>query len=137
VHELAAAIAAEGQAKRPLIIAGGGVLYSQRLRGTLAISPRSTGIPVCETQAGKSSLPDDNALNMGGVGVTGTSAANALAAGGRCHPRHRHAAAGFHHRLLGLVQEPRWTRPFIGLNVQPFDAGKHRAVAAGGDATRR
>src|ERR1700722_5563566 len=67
------------RAEKPLIIAGGGVLYSQAA-DTLAAFAERHGIPVAETQAGKSALPDDHALAMGSIGVTGTSAANALAA---------------------------------------------------------
>jgi 3D-(3,5/4)-trihydroxycyclohexane-1,2-dione acylhydrolase (decyclizing) len=66
-------------AKRPVIVAGGGVLYS-RAEGTLASFARTHGIPVVETQAGKSSLPWDDALNLGPVGVTGASSANAVCA---------------------------------------------------------
>src|SRR3954452_3307774 len=76
--ELAAAAAALKGAKKPLVIAGGGVLYSQA-SGELAKLVQGAGIPVCETQGGKSSLPDDHPLNMAAVGVTGTSAANRLA----------------------------------------------------------
>ncbi|TGV90170.1 3D-(3,5/4)-trihydroxycyclohexane-1,2-dione acylhydrolase (decyclizing), partial [Mesorhizobium sp. M2D.F.Ca.ET.145.01.1.1] len=76
--ELAAAVAALKGARKPLIIAGGGVLYSQA-SDELATFAEGAGIPVCETQGGKSSLPDDHKLNMAAVGVTGTSAANRLA----------------------------------------------------------
>ncbi|TIS71574.1 MAG: 3D-(3,5/4)-trihydroxycyclohexane-1,2-dione acylhydrolase (decyclizing), partial [Mesorhizobium sp.] len=77
-NELAVAVAALKNAKKPLVIAGGGVLYSQA-SGELAKLVQGAGIPVCETQGGKSSLPDDHPLNMAAVGVTGTSAANRLA----------------------------------------------------------
>src|SRR5690606_27923102 len=76
--ETEAAAIALRRAKKPLIVAGGGVLYSQA-SPLLAEFAEATGIPVCETQGGKSSLPDDHPLNMGAVGVTGTSAANRLA----------------------------------------------------------
>ncbi len=76
--ELAAAVAALKGAKQPLIIAGGGVLYSGA-SAALAAFAEKHGIPVCETQAGKSSLPHNHPLDMGSIGVTGSSAANALA----------------------------------------------------------
>ncbi|MFC5401536.1 3D-(3,5/4)-trihydroxycyclohexane-1,2-dione acylhydrolase (decyclizing) [Cohnella soli] len=74
--ERAASLFAE--AKRPLIIAGGGVLYSGAEQALAAFSEKF-GIPVAETQAGKSALPWNHPLNMGGLGVTGTLAANVLA----------------------------------------------------------
>jgi hypothetical protein len=76
--ELAAAAALLRGAKRPLIIAGGGVLYSQAWAALRSFAERH-GIPVTETQAGKSSLPWDHPLNLGAVGVTGSPAANAMA----------------------------------------------------------
>jgi len=76
--ELAAAAALLRSAKRPLIIAGGGVLYSQAWSALRSFAEQH-GIPVTETQAGKSSLPWDHPLNLGAVGVTGSPAANAMA----------------------------------------------------------
>ena len=58
-------------AKSPLIVAGGGVLYSGASEA-LAKFAQATGIPVCETNAGKGSLPFDHTQNVGAVGVTGT-----------------------------------------------------------------
>jgi 3D-(3,5/4)-trihydroxycyclohexane-1,2-dione acylhydrolase (decyclizing) len=65
-------------AKHPVIVAGGGVLYSQAWEA-LRLFAETHGIAVMETQAGKSSLPWDHPLNMGAVGVTGSPAANELA----------------------------------------------------------
>ncbi|CNE23495.1 acetolactate synthase [Mycobacterium tuberculosis] len=65
-------------AERPLIIAGGGVIYS-RATGELRAFAEHTGVPVAETQAGKGSLPWDHACSVGAIGATGTTAANALA----------------------------------------------------------
>src|SRR3546814_480149 len=76
--ELRAAIAVLRASEKPLIIAGGGVLYSGAGRALGAFAD-AHGIPVAETQAGRSALPHDHLLNMGSIGVTGTSAANALA----------------------------------------------------------
>jgi len=65
-------------AKRPVLIAGGGVLYAQATDALRTFVERH-GVPVAESQAGKSSLPWDHPLQMGSIGVTGSPAANALA----------------------------------------------------------
>ena len=67
-------------AKRPLIVAGGGVLYSQGGCQALQSFAETHGIPLGETHAGKSALPWDHPLNAGAIGVTGSPAANELAA---------------------------------------------------------
>ena len=66
-------------ARRPLIVAGGGVLYALA-EGALAEFASRHGIPVAETQAGKGALAHDHECNVGGLGVTGSAAANALLA---------------------------------------------------------
>ncbi len=76
--ELAAAAEALRHAERPLIIAGGGVKYSLASPTLIAFAARH-GVPVAETQAGKGSMPWDDPLYLGGIGVTGSAAANALA----------------------------------------------------------
>src|SRR5262249_32518459 len=76
---LAAAVDVIRAARRPLIVAGGGVVYSEAT-GPLRQLCEQTGIPVCETQAGKGSLPYDHPSALGAVGVTGTFAANRVAA---------------------------------------------------------
>jgi 3D-(3,5/4)-trihydroxycyclohexane-1,2-dione acylhydrolase (decyclizing) len=129
--ELAAAAAALKTARKPLIVAGGGVLYSGASE-TLADFAAATGIPVCETQGGKSSLPDDHRLNMAAVGVTGTSAANRLA-------EEADLVLAVGTRLQDFTTGS-WAlfkgedKTLIGLNVQPFDAGKHRALPLVADA---
>ena len=75
--ELHAAVAALKAAQKPVIIAGGGVNFSEANAALAAFAERH-GIPVVETQAGKSSLPFLNDLNMGAVGVTGTGASNTV-----------------------------------------------------------
>jgi len=129
--EFAHAATALLQAKKPVIIAGGGVLYSQASQALRTFAERY-GVPVLETQAGKSSLPHDHALNMGSVGVTGTSASNALAEqadlvlaiGTRLQDFTTGSWALFKNDDLKI----------IGLNVQPFDAHKHRALPLVADA---
>ncbi|WP_287366846.1 thiamine pyrophosphate-binding protein, partial [Mesorhizobium sp.] len=130
-RELAAAVAALKEARKPLVIAGGGVLYSQA-SGELAKLVQGAGIPVCETQGGKSSLPDDHPLNMAAVGVTGTSAANRLA-------EEADVVLAVGTRLQDFTTGS-WAlfknsgKTIIGLNVQPFDAGKHQALPLVADA---
>src|SRR5262249_30159085 len=78
-RELAEAARLIAAARRPLIIAGGGVHYSDATAALAACVERH-GIPIAETQAGKGALAHDHPFNLGGLGVTGTSAANAAAA---------------------------------------------------------
>jgi 3D-(3,5/4)-trihydroxycyclohexane-1,2-dione acylhydrolase (decyclizing) len=78
VAELAAAIATIREARRPLIVAGGGVHHA-RAEETLAELAAATGIPVASTQAGKGSLRFDHPQDVGGIGHTGTATANELA----------------------------------------------------------
>jgi 3D-(3,5/4)-trihydroxycyclohexane-1,2-dione acylhydrolase (decyclizing) len=118
-------------AKKPLIVAGGGVLYSQA-SAELAKFVEATGIPMCETQGGKSSLPDLNALNMAAVGVTGTEAANRLAAEADVVLAIGTRLQDFTTGSWALFQAK--TKSIIGLNVQPFDAGKHRSLPLVADA---
>ena len=130
-QELATAITALKDARQPVIIAGGGVLYAEATE-TLKVFAEKHGIPVMETQAGKSSLPHDHPLNMGSVGVTGSSASNALAEqadvvlaiGSRLQDFTTGSWALFKNANLKI----------IGLNVQPFDAVKHHALPLIADA---
>ena len=128
-HELAQAAALLRSAQRPIIIAGGGVLYSQAWDALRAFAEMH-GIPVAETQAGKSSLPWDHALNVGAVGVTGSPAANALAAQAdvvlAIGSRLQDFTTGSHSLFTGAR--------IISLNVQPFDAGKWRSLPLVADA---
>ena len=78
-RELRAAVNALKAAKAPLIVAGGGVHYADAT-AVLRRFAEDHGIPVAETQAGKSALPHDHPLNLGAIGVTGTTAANRAAA---------------------------------------------------------
>ncbi|MET8830145.1 thiamine pyrophosphate-dependent enzyme [Streptomyces sp. NPDC004610] len=76
--ELAEAVTAIRAARRPLIVAGGGVHHS-RAEAALAEFAEATGIPVAATQAGKGALPHDHPQDVGGIGHTGTATADALA----------------------------------------------------------
>ena len=130
-NELEAAAAAIKAAEKPVIIAGGGVLYSEAAERLRAFAERH-GVPVMETNAGKSSLPHDHPLNMGSVGVTGSSASNllaeqadlVLAVGSRLQDFTTGSWALFKSEGVRIV----------GLNTQPFDAHKHRALPLVADA---
>jgi 3D-(3,5/4)-trihydroxycyclohexane-1,2-dione acylhydrolase (decyclizing) len=129
--ELAAAAGLLRGAKRPLVIAGGGVLYSEAenaLRGFC----EAHGLPLAETQAGKSSLPDAHELNLGALGVTGTAAANFLAGEADVLLAVGTRLADFTTGSWALFRSP--DRRIVALNVQPFDAGKHRAQPLVADA---
>jgi 3D-(3,5/4)-trihydroxycyclohexane-1,2-dione acylhydrolase (decyclizing) len=118
-------------AKKPLIIAGGGVLYSEATEA-LSNFAQATGIPVAETQAGKGALPYDHPQQLGAMGVTGTPGANLLA-------READLIIGIGTRYSDFTsasktafQNP--TVRFININVAEFDACKHAALPLTGDA---
>jgi 3D-(3,5/4)-trihydroxycyclohexane-1,2-dione acylhydrolase (decyclizing) len=128
---LAAAAEAIREARRPLLVAGGGVIYSEAT-DALRLLAEATGIPVAETQAGKGSLPYDHPSALGAIGVTGTLAANRM--------------AGEADVVIGLGT--RWTDfttasktvfgapdvRFVNVNVADFDAAKLSALQLVGDA---
>jgi 3D-(3,5/4)-trihydroxycyclohexane-1,2-dione acylhydrolase (decyclizing) len=122
VAELAAAVELLRHAKAPLLIAGGGVHYSEASE-TLADFASAHGFPVVETQAGKSALPHDYACNLGAIGVTGTSAANQAAAAADVILAVGTRLQDFTTGSWALFRNP--ARRLIGLNVQVFDATKH------------
>jgi len=118
-------------AKKPLIVAGGGVLYSEASEA-LSKFAQVTGIPVCETQAGKGSLPFDHPQQLGAVGVTGTPGANIFA-------READLIVGIGTRYGDFTSASKtaFQNPsvrFININVAEFDAYKHAALALTGDA---
>ncbi len=117
--------------KRPLIIAGGGVIYSEATN-LLERFADSTGIPVGETMAGKGSLRYDHPLNLGAIGVTGTFAANRVA-------RETDLVIGIGTRYSDFTTSSKtaFQHPevrFININVASFDASKHLALSLIGDA---
>jgi 3D-(3,5/4)-trihydroxycyclohexane-1,2-dione acylhydrolase (decyclizing) len=123
------AAAALKNAKRPLIVAGGGVLYGEAtdmLRGFAD----GHGVPVAETQAGKGALPWDHPLQLGSIGVTGSIAANALAREAdlvlAVGTRLQDFTTGSH-SLFGQAR-------LLNLNVNGFDALKLRGLALEADA---
>jgi 3D-(3,5/4)-trihydroxycyclohexane-1,2-dione acylhydrolase (decyclizing) len=118
-------------AKHPLIIAGGGVIYSDATEALTRLVEQ-TGIPVGETQAGKGSLPYDHLRNLGAIGVTGTPGANLLA---------REAdlviAAGTRLGDFTTASKTAFQNPgvrFININVAEVDAHKQAALPLVADA---
>ena len=129
--ELAEAAALIRGAKKPFIVAGGGVLYSGAEKALADFAERH-GLFVGETQAGKSSLPHDHAACLGAVGVTGTGAANALAEEADVVIAVGTRLQDFTTGSWALFKSP--NRRIVGLNVQGFDATKHSAQALVADA---
>jgi 3D-(3,5/4)-trihydroxycyclohexane-1,2-dione acylhydrolase (decyclizing) len=132
-RQLATAVELIGRAKQPIVIAGGGVHYSEACDALAKFATRH-GIPVAETQAGKGALPWDHPLNVGAIGVTGSAAANELAA-------HADVVIAVGTRLQDfttashtLFQNPQ--RRFVSINVCRHDVAKSDAVAVQGDALR-
>ncbi|MEV5600685.1 3D-(3,5/4)-trihydroxycyclohexane-1,2-dione acylhydrolase (decyclizing) [Streptomyces sp. NPDC052299] len=128
---LAAAADLVRRARRPLIVAGGGVHHSEAEAALTALAER-TGIPVGETQAGKGSLLHGHPRLMGGIGSTGTTAANALA-------RDADVVIGVGTRWTDFTTASRTAFQnegvrFININVAGFDAGKHAGLAVVADA---
>ncbi len=118
-------------AQQPLIIAGGGVLYSEAT-ATLREFVERTGIPVGETMAGKGSLRYDNPLCLGAIGVTGTSAANIIA-----KEADLIIGIGTRYSDFTTASKTQFQNPavrFININVAEFDAYKHNALPLVGDA---
>ncbi len=117
--------------RAPLIIAGGGVIYSEATEALRRLVD-ATGIPVAETMAGKGSLPYDHPLNLSAVGVTGNFAANRLA-------READLIIGIGTRYSDFTTASKtaFQNPhvrFVNINVAEFDAFKHAAVPLIGDA---
>ena len=119
-------------AKAPLIIAGGGVPYARAgTESALADFALRAGVPVAETQAGKGSLAWDHPLNLGAIGVTGSSAANAAAA-------QADLVIGLGTRLQDFTTGSRALlggpeSRLVQVNISPYDAHKHGAVSVVAD----
>lgn len=117
--------------QQPLIVAGGGVIYSEASRALEEFSSQ-TGIPVVETQAGKGSLSYDHPQELGAIGVTGTPGANVLA-------RETDLIIGIGTRYSDFTtaSQTAFQNPslrFVNVNVSEFDAGKQAALPLVGDA---
>jgi 3D-(3,5/4)-trihydroxycyclohexane-1,2-dione acylhydrolase (decyclizing) len=128
---LARAIAVIRSARRPLLIAGGGVIYSEAT-AQLARLAEATGIPVADTQAGKGAIRWDHPQAVGGVGSTGSPVANALA-------READVVIGVGTRYSDFTTASRtaFQDPdvrFVNLNVGGLDAAKHAGLSLLADA---
>lgn len=117
--------------KRPLIICGGGVRYSQAGPALLALA-EAWQIPIAETQAGKGILRSDHPLNVGGIGETGSLAANTLAI-------EADLIIGVGTRYTDFTTSSKWLfkqqdAAFLNINISRFDAYKLDGVQLVGDA---
>jgi 3D-(3,5/4)-trihydroxycyclohexane-1,2-dione acylhydrolase (decyclizing) len=129
--ELERAAALVRAARRPMIVAGGGVIYSEATDALAHLAGR-TGIPVGETQAGKGSMPYDRPCALGAVGATGTFAANRIA-------READLVVGIGTRWTDFTTASKtaFQNPdvrFVNINVADFDAHKHAGLSLVGDA---
>jgi 3D-(3,5/4)-trihydroxycyclohexane-1,2-dione acylhydrolase (decyclizing) len=118
-------------AERPLIVAGGGVIYAQAT-GALAALADATGIPVGETQAGRGALRSEHPSALGAIGATGTPAANRLA-----HDADLVIGVGTRWSDFTTASKSAFQDPgvrFVNINVAAFDAAKHSALAVEADA---
>ncbi len=128
---LARAIAAIRAAKKPLIVAGGGVLMSEASVALTAFVEK-TGIPVGETQAGKGSLKWDHAQCMGAIGATGSLASNRLA-----HDADLVIGIGTRYSDFTSASMTAFQNPqvkFVNINTAEFDAYKVGAIPVVADA---
>lgn len=128
--EVADAAALLAGAKRPMIIAGGGVQYAGAVAELTAFA-EGHNIPVVETIAGRANMLAEHPLNIGPIGVTGSNSANAIAA-------EADVVVAVGTRLQDFTTGS-WTAfdpaaRFIAINAARFDAGKHRALPMVGDA---
>lgn len=118
-------------AKRPMIIAGGGVIYSSASEELRAFAS-NTGIPVADTQAGKGAINFDHPQSVGGVGSTGSNAANHVA-----DQADVVIGIGTRYSDFTTASHTQFKNPdvrFVNINVQPFDAVKHGAQMLVSDA---
>lgn len=125
------ALAVIASAKKPLVVAGGGVIYSGASEALREFAT-ATGIPVADTQAGKGAINWDHRCAVGGVGSTGNSAANTLA-------READVVIGIGTRYSDFTTASHtiFANPdvrFVNVNVVPFDAAKHSATMLVADA---
>src|SRR5258708_4455298 len=127
--ELAGVVHAIMASKRPVIIYGGGVLYGGACEALRGFAERH-GVPICETQAGKSALPWDHPLQLGSIGVTGSPASNALASEADLILAVGTRLQDFTTGSNSLFARTR----VVSLNANPFDASKGRGVPLQADA---
>ncbi len=129
--ELTTAIESITQAEKPLIIAGGGVHYSQATDALRTFAERHQ-IPVSETQAGKSALAFDHPLNFGSIGVTGASSANAIAENADLIIAVGTRLQDFTTGSWALFKNNNYR--ILSINIEVFDAQKGGGLPLIGDA---
>ena len=118
-------------AERPVIVAGGGVIYAEASAELTALA-EATGIPVVDTQAGKGAINGTHELSAGGVGSTGNDAANTLAAEADVI-----IGVGTRYTDFTTASHTAFRNPdvrFVNINVKAFDAAKHSATIMVADA---
>ncbi|WP_267243930.1 3D-(3,5/4)-trihydroxycyclohexane-1,2-dione acylhydrolase (decyclizing) [Streptomyces sp. PR69] len=130
-QELAQAVAAIRAARRPLIVAGGGVRHSEAEK-SLRVLAETTGIPVATTQAGKGALRHDHPCDLGGIGHTGTAVADELARAADLVIGVGTRWTDFTTASSTLFQNP--DVRFLNLNITAFDAHKMSGQTLLGDA---
>jgi 3D-(3,5/4)-trihydroxycyclohexane-1,2-dione acylhydrolase (decyclizing) len=128
---LARAVELVRAARRPLIVAGGGVIYAEATDALAALA-EATGIPVGETQAGRGALPSEHPSALGAIGATGTPAANRLAREADLVIGVGTRWSDFTTASKSAFQDPGVR--FINVNVAAFDAAKHSALGVVADA---
>ncbi len=119
------------KSKKPVIVSGGGVIYSEATQ-ILKQLVEQTGIPVTETFAGKGALPYDHASNLGAVGATGTPGANEITGEADLV-----IGIGTRYSDFTTASKTAFQNPdvkFININTAEFDSGKHSALPLTGDA---
>jgi 3D-(3,5/4)-trihydroxycyclohexane-1,2-dione acylhydrolase (decyclizing) len=119
------------ESKRPMIVAGGGVIYSEAT-DALASFAKATGIPVAETQAGKGSLRFDHSASLGALGATGTTAANQVAQTADLVIGIGTRWSDFTTASYSVFQDP--GVKVVNINVTPFDTTKLSGAAMVADA---
>ena len=128
---LARAAALIRSARRPLLVAGGGVVYAEAT-GALRAFTEATGIPVAETQAGRGALPSAHPSALGAIGATGTPAANRLALEADLVIGVGTRWSDFTTASKSAFQDPGVR--FVNVNVTGLDAAKHSGLALEADA---
>jgi 3D-(3,5/4)-trihydroxycyclohexane-1,2-dione acylhydrolase (decyclizing) len=128
---LARAAALVRRARRPLVVAGGGVVYSEATAALRAFC-EATGTPVGETQAGRGALPSSHLSALGAIGATGTPAANRLAREADLVIGVGTRWSDFTTASKSAFQDPGVR--FLNINVAGFDAAKHSGLALEADA---
>jgi 3D-(3,5/4)-trihydroxycyclohexane-1,2-dione acylhydrolase (decyclizing) len=119
------------RSQRPLVVAGGGIIYSEATNALRAFCD-ATGTPVGETQAGKGSLPYDHPCCLGAIGATGTFASNRVAADADVV-----VGIGTRYSDFTTASKTAFRNPgvrFVNINVADFDAAKHNGIRVLGDA---